>query len=217
MKSFVAYPMDLDKILYPDASEISYSGKLLAHYELLKKVAHLNGSIVKCGIASDSSFLRFASFRNFISSEFSQKVIAFEKFTKQMYFETEESNTGSLRVKVNSKPIDEELLQKKLTRKGIVNKIEFVPGSLGDSIPEYLIENPELKISYLIIDLDDYEATLTTLQFFYPRLIHGGLIIFDNYYKQEEDYAAVLDYFKYSNVFIHNFSINKGPHYLVRQ
>lgn len=217
MKSFVAYPMDLDKILYPDASEISYSGKLLAHHELLKKVVHLEGSIVKCGISAETGFLRFASFRNLIGPESSQKVIAFEKLTKKMYYDTEENNVGTLTIKTKSQPINEELMQKKLTRKGITNKIEFIPGNLGDSIPDYLIENPELKISYLNIDLDDYEATLTTLQFFYPRLVHGGLVIFDNYYKLEEDYRAVIDYFNYSHVFIHNFSINKGPHYLVRQ
>ena len=114
-------------------------------------------------------------------------------------------------------PIDEELLQKKLTKKGIHNKIEFVPGNLDDSIPEYLMENPELKISYLNIDLDDYEASLVTLQFFYPRIVHGGIVILDNYYKEEEDFRAVIDYFKFSNVSINNFSINKGPHYLVRQ
>ena len=216
MKSFVAYPMELDKILYPDAFEKSYSGKLLAHHELYKKVAYLDGSIVKCGISAEAGFLRFASFRNLIAAQSSQKVIAFEKFTTSMYFDNEENNTGSLRVKVKSEPIDEELLQKKLTRKGIHNKIDFIPGSLGDSIPEYLMENPEMKISYLNIDLDDYEATLTTLQFFYPRIVHGGIVIFDNYYKNEEDYRAVIDYFRYNNVFINNFSINKGPHYLIR-
>ncbi len=217
MKSFVAYPMELDKILYPDVSEKSYSGKLLAHHELFKKVSHLDGSIVKCGISAETGFLRFASFRNLIAEECSQKVIAFEKFTRSMYFDSEGNNTGSLRIKVNSLPIDEELLQKKLTKKGIHNKIEFVPGNLDDSIPEYLMENPELKISYLNIDLDDYEASLVTLQFFYPRIVHGGIVILDNYYKEEEDFRAVIDYFKFSNVSINNFSINKGPHYLVRQ
>ena len=215
MKSFVEYPLDFEKMLFPDASDKGSSGKLIAHYELYNKVSHLEGCVVKCGIAAEEGFIRFAMLRNLITAQPNQKVIAFEKFSKSLYLTNIEDNS-ELKYQVKRAPIDIDRIQQKLFKKGINRKIEFIPGNIGDSIPEYLMENPEMKISYLNIDFDDYENALTTLQFFYPRLVHGGILIFDNYYKKEEDYHAVKDYFKYSNNSIYNFSVNKGPHYLVR-
>lgn len=216
MKSFVEYPLDFEKMLFPDATDKSYSGKLIAHYELYRKVSHLEGSVVKCGIAAEEGFTRFAMLRNLIAVQPNQKVIAFEKFAKSLYLTNNNDDAGTLQYQLKRSPIDIDRIQQKLLKKGIKEKIEFVPGNIGDSIPEYLIENPELKISYLNIDFDDYESALTTLQFFYPRIVHGGILIFDNYYKKEEDYRAVKDYFKYLDGRIYNFSVNKGPHYLVR-
>jgi len=217
MKSFVAYPLDFEKMLFPEVSEKNYSGKLVAHYELYKKISHLEGSVVKCGIAAEEGFTRFAMFRNLIGAQAGQKVIAFEKFSRSLHYDQSCVETGGLQYQVKRSSIDIDRIQQKLLKKGIVEKIDFIPGNINDSIPDYLIENPEFKISFLNIDFDDYEACLTTLQFFYPRLVHGGILIFDNYYKKEEDYQAVTDYFNYSNTKICNFSINKGPHYIVRQ
>lgn len=217
MKSFVAYPIEMEKILYPEVTQHSFSGKLLAHYELFKRIAFLEGSIVKCGISSESSFMRFASFRNLIADQSNHKVVAFEKQTKSLYIENDKYTSCTLLYKVKSAAIDTNIIQKKLLKKGLANKIEFVPGNLGDSIPEYLMENPDFKISFLNIDLDDYETALISLQFFYPRLVHGGILILDNYYKAEEDFHAVQDYFMHNSIHLSNLSVNKGPHYLVRQ
>ncbi|MCW3082038.1 TylF/MycF/NovP-related O-methyltransferase [Segetibacter sp.] len=216
MKSFVAYPLDFEKMLFPEVTEKNPSGKLIAHYELYKKVSHLEGCVVKCGIAAEEGFIRFASLRRLITNQPNQKVIAFERFAKSLYLTSSTEENSKLNYRVESAAIDVSRIQQKLSKKGINEQIDFVPGNIGDSIPEYLIENPEMKISYLNIDFDDYDSALTTLQYFYPRLVHGGILIFDNYYKKEEDYRAVKDYFKYSNNRICNFSVDKGPHYLVR-
>ena len=72
-----------------------------------------------------------------------------------------------------------------------------------------------LKISFLALDLDNYEACLTALQFFYPRLVHGGILVFDNYYKKEEDFQAITDYFESKAIQISHLYDNNGPHFLV--
>lgn len=217
MKSFVAYPLDFEKYLFPENSAKSASGKLFAHYELYKSISHLNGSIVKCGVAAEEDFTKFAMFRAMVANCTPQKVIAFEKLSKDLYYENSHTATGTLQYKLKRSLIDIDKLEEKLQKKGITEKVEFVPGQLGDAIPEYLMQNPELKISYLCIDLDDYESALTALQFFYPRLMHGGILVLDNYYKSEEDYRAVTDYFRFNKVPIQNFSVNKGPHFIVRK
>lgn len=216
MKSFVEYPLDFEKMLFPDVSTKGNTGKLIAHFELYKKVSHLEGCIVKCGIAAEEGFTNFALLRNLVTSPVEQKLIAFERFAKELRVTKNIHNKQALQYKIKREPIDLELLQQKLQKKGIKQEVKFIPGIIADSIPEYLMENPEMKIAYLNIDFDDYDSALTTLQYFYPRLVHGGILILDNYYKKDEDYRAVKDYFKYSNCKIFNFSVNKGPHYLVR-
>lgn len=217
MKSFVEYPSDFKKMLFPENSEKNYSGKLIAHYELYRKISHLDGCIVKCGISAEDGFSRFATLKHLMSAQPEQKVVAFEKFSKTLFITNDSQATAGLAYQIKNQPTDINRIQQKLLQKGISDLIEFVPGNIGDSIPEYLISNPEMKISYLNIDFDDYDSTLTALQFFYPRLVHGGILIFDNYYKGEEDHKAVEDYFKYSDNMIYSFSVNKGPHYLTRE
>jgi len=50
-------------------------------------------------------------------------------------------------------------------------------------IPESLVSQPQPPKSmvYLHIDLNSAKATLESLKFFYPRLVDGGVIIFDDY------------------------------------
>lgn len=216
MKSFIEYPFEFEKMLFPGDFGKPNSGKLIAHYELYKKVRYLKGSIVKCGVASEEGFTRFALLRSLINSKLNQKTIAFEKFTKSLYLTNNKEDVGKLQYQVQKSSIDERSTQQILIDKGITDKVEFIPGDVERSIPEFLIENPEFKIAYLNIDFDDYDSTLTALQFFYPRLVQDGILILDNYYKKEEDFTASKDYFKFSNSAILNFSVNNGPHYLVR-
>ncbi len=217
MKSFIAYPPDIEKTLSPDANESTYQGKVMAHYELFKKINKLQGSIVKCGIAAEEAFIRFARFRNLIASQSQQQVIAFEKPRKALFFDSNNAENGILKYKLKSRNVDVNKIEQKLLKKGLTEKVNFVQGNIEDAIPDYLVENPELKISFLNLDLDDYESTYFTLQFFYPRLVCSGLLILDNYYKHEEDYKAVNDYFRSLKVQINNYSVNKGPHYIVRR
>jgi hypothetical protein len=216
MKSCVAYPADFEKMLFPDFSENSGSGKFIAHYELYKKVNQLEGSIVKCGITAQEGLSRLSLFRNLVSSPVHEKVVAFEKLSTDMYVENSSCDNGMPLFKTTSATLKTTQGEQEDREKQIDEKITFIRGNVGDAIPGYLIENPDLKISYLNIDFDDYEPTLTTLQFFYPRIVYGGILILDNYYKKEEDYRAVNDYFLFLKITINNFSVNKGPHYVVR-
>jgi len=51
-------------------------------------------------------------------------------------------------------------------------------------------------IVYLLIDLNSAKPTLDTLEFFYPRLVKGGVILFDDYgWKGFEDTKRIVDEF----------------------
>jgi O-methyltransferase len=48
-------------------------------------------------------------------------------------------------------------------------------------IPERFPEVAKIKVSYLHIDVDIHKPTLDSLEFFYPRMSPGGIIICDDY------------------------------------
>jgi hypothetical protein len=214
MKSFVTYPLEFQPFLFPTKHQSSGSGKLIAHYELFKKIAHLNGSIIKCGITAEEGFTRFAMFKEMAGADIEQTMIAFQKH--QPLFEEEVSEFGTVTLKVKGAPVSVEHIHETLKKSGINQNIQFVPGAVCESIPEFLIENPELKIALLNVDLDEYDGTMTSLEFLYPRLVSGGILILDNYYKHLSEYEAVNDYFHPTKVQINNFSVDKGPHYIIK-
>jgi len=48
-------------------------------------------------------------------------------------------------------------------------------------IPDSFSASPPDKIIYLHIDLNSTKPTIDALNFFSPRLLQGGIIIFDDY------------------------------------
>lgn len=48
-------------------------------------------------------------------------------------------------------------------------------------VPDSFIGLEDLRFCFVHIDLDLYQGVLDTLKFVYPRLSHGGVIVFDDY------------------------------------
>lgn len=196
----------IDKQYQPQAES------LLKYYELYKTVKNLNGSIIKCGINSNESFGYFSFFKKSNHYNSKQPLIAFEKsisiFEKAVNASEEVISVKST-VQINE-------TRNILKQKSIDEKIEYLPGTLSKEIPKYLMDNPELKIALLVIDLDDYDQTLTTLQYFYPRLVSNGVLIISNYYKKGEENRAVKEYFVNQSVILRHFAQENGIYYIIK-
>lgn len=197
MKSFVAYPSQFQKWLLHELS-CKNNYNTAADTTTLEKVGMVAGTIVKCSTAA-KGFTRVALFRKLIEANRNKKVFAFKKTSKAGCSFNSENHSVLNRMDCMDIEVIVEALQK-----GMNERITFVAGDLNNAIPKYLIDYPELKISLLEIDVDDYHATLTALQFFYPRLVNAGILIFDNYCKNEGSYKAITDYFKFGNALINN-------------
>ncbi len=211
LKSIISFPSESGLLLSKPRNQ--QSERLVTYYELYKLIKHLNGSILKCGISNDEAFGYFSFFKQ-MNQYRHQQLIAFEKSSS--IFETSAENLElTVRVK-NATSLETAFNQKNLLKKGIEEEIEFVPGQLSISIPNFLIKNPELKIALLTIDLDDYESCITSMQYFYPRLVTGGILIINNYYKKQAESLAIQDYFVNQDIIIRHFSLEKGPHYIVK-
>lgn len=62
----------------------------------------------------------------------------------------------------------------------VLNEFNFIKIYKG-WIPERFNEVEDLKFSFIHIDLDLYKPISDTLEFFYPKLVKGGIIICDDY------------------------------------
>jgi hypothetical protein len=196
----------------PLTASATSNARLVTCYELYKLISKLEGSIVKCGITNDEGFAYFNFFRQITQNEI-RPLIAFEKDSSIFEF-VEEKNEKMLAVRDRIKSETES--QRRLMQKGKMEQVDYVPGSLSESIPEYLIANPELKIALLNIDLDDYENTLTTMQYFYPRLVSGGVLAINNYCKNTGEALAMKEYFSDEDILIHCFPFASSPYYIIK-
>jgi len=187
--------------------------RLISYYELYKLVKNLDGSIIKCGINSDESFGYFSFFKKINEYNTKQPLIAFEK--SSTILETTLVDEEE-RLAVKNK-VEVSLNQRKIIEKSTQENIEFISGELSTSLPKYLIDHPELKISLLIVDLDNYDHTITTMQYLYPRIINKGILIINNYYKKEAENKAIQDYFCNQDVIIRYFSKSNGVYYIIKE
>ncbi len=60
---------------------------------------------------------------------------------------------------------------------GVVPYVEYYPGA----IPQVFATVPETAIALAHVDVDIYRSVLDSCEFVYPRLVHGGVIVFDDY------------------------------------
>jgi O-methyltransferase len=84
-------------------------------------------------------------------------------------------------------------------------------------IPTRFNEVKEKKFSFVHIDVDLYEPTFQSLEFFYPRLVNGGVIVCDDYNYNEFDGAkkAWDTYFADKEYFI-NHKNPMGGSFLIK-
>ena len=75
-------------------------------------------------------------------------------------------------------------------------KVFYVKGWFNETLTT---ENFNENISLLRLDADWYESTMTCLEFFFPKVVPGGLIIIDDYHMWEGCSKAVHDYLSRNN------------------
>jgi len=193
-------------------------GKFLAHYQLFDMASKSTGEIVECGIFKGISFLRFAIFRELFENYDTRKIIGFDifgKFPKTKFKEDFKSRTKFI-AEAGEQSISKEQLIKVLKNKGISQNYELVKGDITKTIPEYVEKHPELRISLLNLDTDIYEPAVTILEYLYPKIVKGGILVLDDYGFFPGETKAVDEFFEKKNVEIKKFPFSKTPSYIVK-
>jgi len=184
---------------YMATAEPRRFSKLISHLEFFNQTSSLRGEIVELGIFKGNSLFRWIKFRDLLENTFSRKIIAFDIFSdfpetdfeedkiqRKKFIEETEGGVG----------ISFEELNHILKTQQLNHNLDIVKGNILKTLPEYLRNNPQLKISLLHIDVDLYEATNLAIELLFSHVVNGGIIILDDYGSFSGANKAIDDYFK---------------------
>ncbi|MGK7940840.1 MAG: TylF/MycF/NovP-related O-methyltransferase [Crocosphaera sp.] len=195
-------------------SHLTRIPKMLAHYELYKSIVNLPGQVVECGVFKGASLIRFCTFREILESPYSRKIIGFDAFGKFPEQENVDDKTFVKKFEGEAGDgISVEELQEVLAHKKFEN-YELIQGDITQTIPDYIADHPELKISLLHIDVDVYKPSVTILNHLFDKLVSGGLLVFDDFGTVAGETKAIDEFFADKNTIIEKLSISHIPTYL---
>lgn len=198
--------------------DTSRMAKIISHYEFFKMTMDVPGAIVECGVFKGASLARFAMFRDLLMNSHAKKIIGFDAFGK--FPETKHQADKKFRTRFiktsGTEGISETQMKAVLQHKCVYKNVDLVKGNVLDTIPRYLKENPELKISLLNLDTDVYEPAKVILSELYPRITRGGIILIDDYGVFPGETQAVDEYFRDKNVRILKLPYSMTPCYIIK-
>lgn len=160
--------------------------KLIARYEIFKKVINVKGSIVECGVFKGAGLMSWALFSDMLEPiNLTRRIYGFDTF--EGFPSTSINDENPIRVAKNgdlkASVYDElnELIKvyDKNRFLGHVNKVELIKGDSSNTIPSFIESHKHLVVSLLFLDFDLYEPTKVALEYFVPRMPKGAVIAFD--------------------------------------
>jgi hypothetical protein len=201
------------------SAKINRISKVIAHYELYKKVINLSGDVVECGIFKGASFVRFAMMREILGNPSSKKLIGFDSFGKfpKTNFKHDKKILDDWTAVAGENSISKKDLADVLEHKNCNDNFDLVEGDIIETVPDYVKNHPELKISLLNLDTDVYEPAVTILKYLWPKIISGGVLILDDYGVFPGETMAVDEYFAGSDIKIQKFPFSKTPSFIVKE
>jgi hypothetical protein len=160
--------------------------RLLARYEIFKRVLPVKGSIVECGVFHGSGLMSWANFSAILEpTNLMRRIYAFDTFDGFASVAPEDKSSarktsqGDLR----SDSFDEltQLVAAyDLNRPlGHVQKVELIKGDATKTIPAFVESHPHVVVSLLFLDFDLFEPTKIAIETFLPRMPKGAVIAFD--------------------------------------
>lgn len=204
--------------------------KFLAHYELFRNVVDLPGDIVELGVYRGTTLMNWANFLEIRNMGDRQKqVFGFDNFSgfnemdekDGVSISSVDKDTGGF-----NSGVFEDILEDAL---GIFDKDRFIPykprvklvkGDIEESVPQFVINNPGLRICLLHFDCDMYQPTKIGLKHLWDLVVPGGIVLFDEYGIRpwEGESKAVDEFFGDKKVSLKRFDWCPNPGaYLVKE
>lgn len=163
--------------------------RFLAHYTLFQKVIDLPGDIVELGVYRGVSLMSWANFLEIhCMGDRQRKVWGFDSFEGLGSIEIEdgdpEPNVGKAfgGYQADAEPLEDAISIFDADRFiPYKPRVELVKGDICETVPQWVKDNPGVRISLLHFDCDLYKPTLAGLEALWPLVVDGGVVLFDEY------------------------------------
>ena len=192
--------------------------KVLAQYELFKMALDVPGAIVECGVFKGASFVRLAMLRELLGNAFAKPLIGFDTFTTyatNAYMPRDSELRQNVVRDAGDKCIGVDELMGVLRLKGCDKNAILIPGDVVETLPQYLAARPELRISFVNLDLDFYAGSVVALRELWPRMATGGVFMLDDYGVFAGETAAIEEVLQ--GVRSRKFPFCYSPAYVVKE
>jgi len=160
--------------------------RLLARYEIFKRVLGVKGSVVECGVYRGSGLMTWANLSAVLEpNNLTRQVYGFDSF--EGFPAVGEKDASHFRpARAGELRADSYTELQGLIRAydlnrflGHVPKVHLVKGDACRTIPQFVTDHPHLVVSLLFLDFDLYEPTRAAIEHFVPRMPRGAVIAFD--------------------------------------
>jgi len=160
--------------------------KMLARYEIFKKILTVKGSVVECGVFRGAGLMSWALFSDMMEPvNLTRRIYGFDTFGGFPSVSQKDKNklrnpgVGDLKANVYNELQNVIKAYDKNRFLGHIEKVKLVKGDASKTIPEFVKNNQHLVVSLLFLDFDLYEPTKIALEYFLPRMPKGAIIAFD--------------------------------------
>lgn len=180
--------------------------RLIALYEIFKKIINIKGSIIECGVNNGFGLMSWHKFSSILEPvNLTRRIYGFDTFEGFPSVSDNDKSKQSDHIAkgdLMANSFDELNLlianSDKSRYLGHVPKTQIIKGDVVETIPMFLDDNPHLLVSLLFLDFDLYEPTMVALENLYPRMPKGSIIAFDELDNPlwPGETKAMLEFFK---------------------
>ena len=215
-------PKNIDKWDFENGFYLSCTNNrisdFVSHLEIYKMILNLPGDVLEFGVYKGSSFIQFLSFREYYENFESRSIVGFDaygKFPDDVKLDSDKSFIRKFE-KEGGHGISESDLDVYLKKKNLSN-YSLVPGNIFNTLPDYLKNNPEKKISLVHIDVDVYEPTKFILEHTWDKIVKNGICILDDYGFGEGETKAVDEFMHNKNILIQKLPYKYKPSFIIKK
>jgi len=204
--------------------------RFLARYEIFKHIENVQGSIVECGVLFGGGLMQFANISTILEPyNFQRRIFGFDTFegfpdvADKDFVGLSDRKSKHLKKGGFAAPGSYEDLLKSIElydSNRLLNhfpKVKLIKGDFVETSKQFLIDYPHLVISCLYLDFDIYAPTKVALEAFAPRVVKGGIIVFDELNEEAfpGETLAVMEYFNLNNLKVRRFPFEPRISYVI--
>lgn len=188
-------------------------GKFCAHFELYQKILDLPGDVAEFGVYKAASLVRFAVFRDLLEVNHSRRIFGFDAFgafpsvglsmAEDHQFIDRFEGAGGPGLSVKE-------VEDIFAHKGYPN-IFLIEGDVFNTLPAFLLKEPQVRFALVHLDMDVYEPTQLVLDQIWERIVPGGLVVVDDYNAVAGATKAIDEFIKKKSIKLEKLRFSHIP------